>query len=1135
MKKILFTLSLLLYTLIGYAQNIVYNDDGSVNFNGNTLQTITYDNVEFDYTRLLGFENNEQTGIIGDINQTGAIVLEVFGGSERNMLIFKKTLVLSSASFGGNVENKLWKGIQVPTDNCKVLASDLGYSIKSAIQPCLSLHDKTLFKAALITSSKDYSVRNPYYDCLKDNNYNQVQKVKIKVTGKNAKAKRIKFPGQLQELVLASANPNKQFSVTIFVNGVQKAIVTPSSIPTINAQVGDDIKFVFNNSFPSYKGVPVFSGIPATWIAHFAGESKFYCTPSIQPNERKPWLGFDSQVHGSLLRRYPNGYHERFPDFQKDSQGNIVSWTFTLQREMDAAKTAYSPTYRWSKEKTTPVKQRNNQKEGLNLELLKAYNDLHFKSYKGEEHILGSDPDEIFYLSGQNYDTFEEPPLQGLLRKTDEVWKKVEYGEAEDPINDVITAYMKNRDANEGIQHYSTDTYESYEIQDNGTSPSNPDGTGTGNNKAPGLCKITLGHLTVQFKLNVTNCLNNQNGFYANIAGSRWPGWDETVPYDFTGFANKTKEELRKYFMVCTSENSIGNVNKQIVYLKNFNDSKLSGIIQSGKVQQSFTMGGNGYNNLTLYKYNSTNTDSTIIGGKELLTIVLRFITVPNGNPGQQLAETSDGSYIYLEEFRNDKKGDPLYIQRYGRYVKKYTREYTIPKDSTLTFYTLDSDPFTFYNTGTEWYLSSRYQAKRLPLTGAESQNTNVKYYLDPLNADGSVKQLTTNPVGSGSTFTYTYRTPGDYQLRVKYRNSQLDAFHRVKVVNYDSRTRGNVVVRDLTARERQLLNISSTNSYYIGEVKDILCKYKFVDGYRCQSPINRFGRYNDFYDVYTWSASKGMVFYSRVDNPSEILLLISRYSNRTWFPFNWVRHFSDKPYPLTIDPSLFRNKEDVAGYINNLFTDKVPEPWQLRLPWAPVSAVEEERFRTNIKVIYRMNKFFDNQTGAFSGNPKAISSTEVYNSFISDYQADYKELINDLYFGRKIIIPKSAGYEMLYAENLKPDGSTSTFIARGPVPATRSVSMSSVGNDDNYTGEFKVYPNPCNENVNIQLPISDSQGFEYKLYDVSGRMVYSGSTESNSRQIQLYTGDYAAGIYLIILQSSDGSLNFKEKVVIKH
>lgn len=1130
MKRRLVTIFFALLALIGYAQDIVYNDDGSVTFNNSELKSIEYDNIDFNYLNLLIANDGSAgvNGIIGDIYQGGGIIFTVLGGPSRDKVIFKKTLALTSTQFEGVTDSIPWRGIKLLSNQTKLLASDLKYTTADP-DKCTAITDPTLFKASMVSSYGNYSFQNPYSDCLKENNFNQIQKVKVKITAQKAKVKRIRFPGQMQEVVLASANPAKQFSVTVFINGVEKGTVNTSSIPVFNAKVGDDIKFVFNNSFPSFKRKPVFEGIPATWIAQFAGETKYYCTSSIQPNERKPWIGFDSQVHGSLLRRYPKGYKERFPDFEKDGQGNILSWTFTLQREMDANKAIYTPAYKWPKEKTVPVKQRNNQKEGLNMELLQAYNDPTFQSYKGQDFILGSDPDEIFYLAGQDYNTFENPPLQGLLRKTDEVWKKVPYGESDDPINDIVSAYMKNRDAYNKKINYSSEKYNSYEMQDVGTSPSNPDGTGNGNNKAPGLCKITLGNITVQFKLNVANCLSNQKGFYANIEGTRWPGWDETPTYKFWGFRNMSNEELSNFFIVCTSENSIANVRKQIVYLKDLGKSKLESISQSGFIEHAFEMGGNGYNNLTVYRYNGTKTDSTIIGGKELLTIVLRFVTVPNGNTGMQLGEVADGSHIYLEEYRNDRSGNPNYIQRYGRYMQKYTREYTIPKDSTLTFYTLDSDPFTFYNTSTEWYLSSRYQAKRLPLTGAESQQSNVKYYLDPLNPDGSVKQLTTEPVGSGSKFTYTYGAVGDYQLRVTYRESKLDLFHKIKVVSYHLNKKGNIATRELTARERELLNFNDQN-YKMAEVKDILCNYKYVNGYRTQDPINRFGRYNDYFDSYIWNNNSGGTIY----NPDAIVNTISNYSEHGWAPFNWVRHFSEKPYPNTIDPSLFRNKEDLTDYLGGLY-DKVPEPWQARLPWAPYTVVEGQRFRTNIKVIYNMNKLFHNQSGAFSGNPRAISTEEVYNKFISDDEEDLKELINDLKYGRKIIIPKTQTY--LKVSNLSTQqGQPSKFIAELNLSLSQTAANIATDIDDNISKAFNIYPNPCNENVNIYLPHLNTPTIKGSIYNISGQLVFDDYFLMNSsRQISINTTKFSDGIYIVHLRSTDYNWNCKEKIIIKH
>ena len=95
MKKFLLTLSLLLYALIGYSQSITYNDDGSVSYNTTTLQTITYDNVDFNYMELLKPSNQYPTGIIGDINQGGGIILEVYCGPDKDELIFKKNFFIS--------------------------------------------------------------------------------------------------------------------------------------------------------------------------------------------------------------------------------------------------------------------------------------------------------------------------------------------------------------------------------------------------------------------------------------------------------------------------------------------------------------------------------------------------------------------------------------------------------------------------------------------------------------------------------------------------------------------------------------------------------------------------------------------------------------------------------------------------------------------------------------------------------------------------------------------------------------------------------------------------------------------------------------------------------------------------------
>lgn len=1109
------------------AQGIVYDDTGAATFPAGTLQSLTFTDVEFNYTNLLNATSNLESGVIADVYASGIVILEVYGGNDKSKLIFKKTLSTTSSVFSGAPEPITWKTILVSSDNTKILASDINYKTGDPSK-CSFITDPSLFKASIVSANGDYSFYSPYNECLKDNNFKQNQIVSVRISAKNAKVKRIKYPGQTQELVLGDMNTSKPFGVTIFINGISQGKVISGTIPTYNAKVGDDIKFVFENTYPALERIPVFEGIPATWEVNFSGETKYYCIPSIQPNARKPWIGFDSQVHGSLLRRYPTGYKENFPDFEKNASGQIISWSWILQREMDATKDTYTPVYKWPKEKTTPVKQRNSQKEGLNLELLNAYNDPYFKSYQGSIFYLeGTDPDEIYYMDGQDVNTFDHPPLHGLVRKTGEAWKQVSYGESEDPINDVISAYYKNRDKSINLSSVKSNCYE---IQDLGTSPAFPDGNGTGNAKAPGLCKIRIGSREVVFKLNVTSGLSNNSGFYANIIGTRWPGYNETVSYSIKGFQGLSINDLKRYFLVYTNENSIGGVSKSIFYLKKKSDSELSTISSTGTTTVDVALKGNGYNSLTLYKYDRTGLDSVVVGGKELLSIVLRFCTVPNGNPGLQLGEVADGNYIYLEDFRDNKAGDPLYVSKFSRYMKKFVREYVIQKDSTITFYTLDSDPFTFYNTSTEWYLSSRRQAKRMPLMGNDSQYENVKYYLDPLNADGSVQTLTTTPVGQGSTFTKKFTQVGDYQLRVVFRTQDNALFHRLKIRNYASPTKGEVYVRMLTSREQALLNFYD-NKYCIAEVGGILSKYMYVDGFRSQQPINRFGRYNDYYSVYNWTDGFGNL----LKNPDVIINTLASYSEHSWRPHYWVRHFSDKPYPSDINSALFTDINSIPDIIRPLFTD-VPEPHQVRLPWAPSTATEGLRFRTNIKVIYDMKQYFDNSTGAFSGNAKVISSSEVYNKFIKDDDADKKELFNDLMFGRKIIIP--VGPTTLKVNNVsnvsgKPNVYITSWSNQGVTKAAISEENSILEKGLN---KVFLYPSPANDKLNVQLPELDMAFVETSIYGFSGRLIFKGQfLIKGNNTISLNTTSYPDGVYVIHMQSPDKSWNSIVKFIVKH
>ncbi len=116
---------------------------------------------------------------------------------------------------------------------------------------------------------------------------------------------------------------------------------------------------------------------------------------------------------------------------------------------------------------------------------------------------------------------------------------------------------------------------------------------------------------------------------------------------------------------------------------------------------------------------------------------------------------------------------------------------------------------------------------------------------------------------------------------------------------------------------------------------------------------------------------------------------------------------------------------------IMNLFTD-APEPWQIRLPLIPFvfnanpyvnerlhqpDYVTFYRARNDTKVLFNMYAFFDNQNGAFSGNPvttlgddysyENLYNKSLYLRLMSDDMKLRRGFFKDLATGRKIIVSK--------------------------------------------------------------------------------------------------------------------------------
>ena len=841
----------------------------------------------------------------------------------------------------------------------------------------------------------------------------------------------------------------------------------------------------FDESNPEH--YPRLENFPYTWRAHFSGEALYQCEPSIQPGEWRPWLGYDSQVHGAAMRKYPEGFSPKFYDWHLDASNAgfvVFSWTAKMTRRMDADISSYSPVHTWPKQKTSPVIQRNNQKEGLNMELLRAWKDHaqatdstpDFANYSGSRILPGLDPDEFLYLRNS------EGAVTDIITLDGEPWKQVPAGEAANPLNDIVTAYKKNRmwhvDGQDYRDVFGADyVSNNYEIQDLGTNNLAPNGNATGNNAASGHVIIRLpsfapGGSTINMWLDVEAPLDDDKGFYGNIAGTVHPSvWETGVPFVITGLDTN---RFMHYAVSFIYENSFGRRKYLNLFSENESDDVLDHMEKTGNwLVMLPSMQGYGYYTVNLWSKNPNYTDSwTRIGGKELLDISLRFMSVPAGlsgvnasnYPGVALKESpGDGAHIYLDDFLDRQQGD-YGAWKFSRYGKVHARTYVFNEGDTTTFEVFDADPHTFTHRGTEWYLSSRTQAKWV---SDEQLEGSLKFYVDPIKSNGKVKE-DNRADGTGKKFTHEWNNVGIYQLKAVYNGTGFVA-HRIVVVDNSARQnnrKADIKIRNLTTREIGWLNdfevILGPNSKLLS-IDNVDSIYRYIDGPRMHTgnQVNRFHPGLDYADGYKWRIGRhnSLVEYDpdSYDSIAGLTDAISTFhgvmDSMAWGPNAFVRHTSEKssdgqPMPDDIAngsvsashfASLSSNQND---RINALFNN-VPEPWQVRLPW--ISFVTDPnpygdtdnlsyRIRTNIKVIYDMDAFFNNDNGAFSGNPVDPANGDysypnlrdlgIYLHLMEDDTKLLREFFRNLATGRMIIIePPSDSFEA-HVSNAKGDGS---------------------------------------------------------------------------------------------------------------
>jgi arabinogalactan endo-1,4-beta-galactosidase len=862
-----------------------------------------------------------------------------------------------------------------------------------------------------------------------------------------------------------------------------------NKIPQLNLKIGDSV--VFGTFYKTSK----IKGIPEIWIARAAGESKYFTTPSIHPNEYKPFLGYDSQVHGVAVRSHPTPNNKKTPRklYNKDTQ--LYEWYWIAQRRMESqikssienrtSENAVLKKYKEAKRmgqdkfaignKDSITKQRNNQREGYNMQFLYAWKKKNenlpsFNNYDGSKFILGLDTDEIVYINNKDKD-------KTFLQLKKEVWKTLPEGDEDDPINKMVSAYISNRNYLDGNTHEQKD-YKGYEILDkamyreikitelgNNLAPCNgkpcvkfykngnhkPDP----NIKAPGNFEMVTANKTdIKILVDITSPQETDYGFYGSIKGDQYPSeWQKQVPYTFRGLTGLKKEVLETLVMEYTHENELGILKKYTKYYK-----EGDGTLTNDEWTVPFDIQGWGYNEITVYVQRKPGATMVPIAGMELLEIMLRFVSAPGAKykdfspekfKGLDLNEgKGDGNYWYL---RDSNKEIAKYSSGSGKSSDAINKSYTLSKGDKIAFTAMDSDPHTFFHYQDEFYLSERFMAKRLSNVDLEQR---IQWFL----ASADNKELG-DYIGKGRNLNHPFYTPGKYRLTAVYgsgfsketddhSNTRMSVEITVMPTKYDKKKntdKGVINISSLNKAQIELINSINTtkidDSWKVAEVTNIFSKWTYVDGPRA-SPAstkpNRFGRENDYNSEFLWTGR-----YLNISSKIK-----SKDPSLAWLPNNYIRHYSEKALPNDItENKLFHDDEEQFDQaLSTAFPEQPLEPWQWRLPWISKTKWQGYVTRANIKAVYNMTALFDNQKGAFAGvglttHTKKDYATEASKVIpkLTDKEKSKYDFYLDLISQRKIIFnPDSTSIEQL-GVNQRTGRETKVVIVKPISAAHRS------------------------------------------------------------------------------------------------
>ena len=852
------------------------------------------------------------------------------------------------------------------------------------------------------------------------------------------------------------------------------SIAQPNPTESLRLQPGDSV--VFTSSYSDF----FLEGVPEIWLARSGGDSKYYCSPNTKPDEYRPFLGYDSQVHGVALRKHPHPENKKTPKLIHNEEANTYSWHWIAQRRLDAnigpnhfSSSGNNITF--SKYKTAsdlgktdfPIgggervtKQRNNQREGYNMQLLYSWEDKeNYDEYSGPGYILGLDPDEIIYLNsnGAKIPSPDTKLPDALLGVNVEEWKRMPEGENANPIAEMVEAYVKNRNfVEDGVTHANSYEYDGYEIMDEGifhattidgvsadNAPcngkpcveySNKSSVEDNNIKAPGLFKFKKVYpdgihtgSSINIPVDLESVQQTDYGFYGSIEGDQWPSeWQKQVPYSFKGLDGLPNSILNKLVMEYSHENELGILTTDTRYFRD------SGSVVDGKWTEYFDLKGWGYNEITVYVQRKPGATKVPIAGMELLEIMIRFVSAPGSKwkdfsptpfEGIDLKEgRGEGNFWYLRDSNQDESNHFLY----GNPSDAINKSYTISKDDRIVFNAMDSDPHTFFHYDIEWYVSERFMSKRL---STEELSSRIQWFLAPIDYDGLGEW-----VGNGRWLDKTFDFPGKYRLTAVYglnfdKNNDLYSNTRMShIINvlsaaYDSSddaNKGTIDIYEMSSDQIDWIQQEYPevdSSWRVASINNIFSRWTHVDGPRAEPPNdkpNRYGNENDYNAHFEWFENNSGREHS-IDKYS-LQKYVTTDTNLDWFPYNWIRHYSGSSLPSDMDISLVpggltTSQAGIDNVLRDAFPNNTPEHWQWRLPWISITNWQGYKIRNNIKAVFNMTELFDNQKGAFSGVGVQHMSNEDYANHvkypIQAYTDNYKSKYDfylDLLSGRKQI-----------------------------------------------------------------------------------------------------------------------------------